>query len=152
MKSFRRALVPVFLTCAMLTGGGCDREAPPSAAVAAAPVQVHPVGPLPGLQRHVPRANPFSGDPRALLDGRRFFAAFNCAGCHGPHGGGGMGPSLRDTVWIYGGTDEDVFDSIAAGRARGMPAWGVMLPADVVWKLTAYVRSMRTSDEPQPPR
>lgn len=111
-----------------------------------------PVGPLPGTSRHTPAHNPYADDAAALMDGRRLFVQFNCAGCHGGHAGGGMGPSLRDTVWIYGGDDEDVFSSIAEGRARGMPAWGSMLPDEVIWKLTAYVRALRTEREPQPPR
>jgi hypothetical protein len=32
------------------------------------------------------------------------------------------GPSLRDPVWLYGSSDAQVFDSIAKGRSKGMPA------------------------------
>jgi cytochrome c oxidase cbb3-type subunit 3 len=63
-----------------------------------------------------------------------------------------MGPSLRDADWVYGGTDADVYDSIAAGRANGMPGWGTLLPPEVIWKLTAYVRALRTPHEPEPPQ
>jgi cytochrome c oxidase cbb3-type subunit III len=100
----------------------------------------------------VARQNPVAGDAQALADGRRYFVAMNCAGCHGDHGGGGMGPSLRDPVWIYGGGPGDIYDSIAQGRANGMPAWGTMLPADLIWRVTAYIESLRTPDEPSPPR
>ena len=96
--------------------------------------------------------NPYTDDPTALADGRRLFVQFNCSGCHGGHGGGGMGPSLRDADWMYGSRDSDVFDSIAAGRAHGMPSWGVMLPSDQIWKMTAYVKSLRTPHEPDPPQ
>jgi cytochrome c oxidase cbb3-type subunit 3 len=63
-----------------------------------------------------------------------------------------MGPSLRDAVWIYGSTDANVFDSIAQGRSEGMPAWGTKLPQTQIWQLVAYVKSLRTPNEPNPPQ
>ena len=62
-----------------------------------------------------------------------------------------MGPSLRDPVWIYGSSDTEIFESIAQGRAHGMPAWGTRLPQDEIWKLVAYIKSLRTPLEPEPP-
>ena len=62
-----------------------------------------------------------------------------------------MGPSLRDERWLYGSSEAQIFDSIASGRAHGMPAWGTMLPESEIWKLTAYIRSLRTDDEPDRP-
>ena len=76
----------------------------------------------------------------------------NCAGCHGGHAGGGMGPSLRDKDWIYGSSAGHIHDSIVEGRAHGMPTWGTKLPDEQIWKLTAYIQSLRTSQEPQPPQ
>jgi mono/diheme cytochrome c family protein len=32
-----------------------------------------------------------------------------------------------------------------------MPAWGTKLPADQVWELVAYIKSMGTPNEPEPP-
>lgn len=111
------------------------------------------VGPAPGPPRETPQPrNPLADTPGTVQDGRRLFVAFNCSGCHGGHGGGGMGPSLRDARWLYGSSDAQIFDSIASGRAHGMPAWGAMLPQSEIWKLTAYIRSLRTDDEPDRPR
>lgn len=62
-----------------------------------------------------------------------------------------MGPSLRDPVWIYGSSDAHIFDSILEGRANGMPAWGTKVPEDQIWKIVAYIRSMRTPEEPDRP-
>jgi len=62
-----------------------------------------------------------------------------------------MGPSLRDESWIYGNSDSSTFGSIAEGRAHGMPAWGVKLPEEQIWKLVVYIHSFRTPDEPEPP-
>ena len=95
--------------------------------------------------------NPFADDTVALGEGRRFFLAYNCAGCHGDHGGGGMGPSLRDERWLYGSSPAQIARSIADGRAHGMPAWRRMLTDAQVWQLAAYIKSLRTPQEPQPP-
>lgn len=62
-----------------------------------------------------------------------------------------MGPSLRDEVWIYGNRDDQIFDSIAQGRANGMPAWGSKIPREQIWELVAYIKSMRTPQEADPP-
>jgi len=111
-----------------------------------------PVGPLPGVGDIAPLANPLGNDPAALEDGRRWFVRYNCVGCHGGRAGGGMGPSLRDTDWLYGSTPDRIYSSIAQGRGHGMPAWGTRVPAKQLWELTAYVTSLRTPDEPEAPR
>ena len=83
------------------------------------------MGPQPGADRAIARpVNPYAGNTNVLADGRRLFNWYNCSGCHGDHAGGGMGPSLRDERWLYGGTDANVAASIAQGRANGMPSWG----------------------------
>jgi cytochrome c oxidase cbb3-type subunit 3 len=110
------------------------------------------VGPIPGaVSAFVPRANPYTNDPVALQDGWRLFNWYNCSGCHGGHAGGGMGPSLRDPVWIYGDRDDQIFDSIAEGRANGMPSWASKIPEDQIWQLVAYIKSMGTPQEANPP-
>jgi cytochrome c oxidase cbb3-type subunit 3 len=122
------------------------------AASGSAPVTQDPVGPIPGLSANVSyTTDPLINDPVALQDGRRLFNWYNCSGCHGGHGGGGMGPSLRDQVWLYGSKDGQIFQSIAQGRSKGMPAWGTKIPAEQIWELVAYIKSMRTPQEPDPP-
>jgi cytochrome c oxidase cbb3-type subunit 3 len=130
---------------------GCT-DAHGSAASSAPPAIRIPVGPVPGppQERALPQ-NPYYRDAVALQEGRTLFVRYNCAGCHGDYGGGGMGPSLRDADWLYGKTDGHVFDSIAEGRGQGMPAWGTKIPEQQVWKLVGYVLSMRTELEPVRP-
>jgi cytochrome c oxidase cbb3-type subunit 3 len=122
----------------------------------APPVVETNVGPIPGVGEapagFEPIENPFARDPTALADGRRFFTQYNCAGCHGDHGGGGMGPSLRDEVWLYGGNHAQIANSIAEGRAYGMPAWRARLTGTQIWQITAYLKSMRTDQEPDKPQ
>ncbi|HEX3843752.1 MAG TPA: c-type cytochrome [Steroidobacteraceae bacterium] len=113
-----------------------------------------PVGPIPGPQvagedPATTMQNPYANNPSALEQGRQLFVAMNCAGCHGGHAGGGMGPDLRpDHIFRYGNAPANLFDSISMGRAMGMPAWGTKLPTDVIWKLAAYLQSLGTQQEP----
>ena len=140
------------LLCAALSCICCDRHAPDRVSVTGMTPVALPVGPTPGPAVDAgPISNPFAPDEFNLNDGRLYFQRYNCSGCHGGHAGGGMGPSLRDNEWIYGGADAQIFASIVEGRAHGMPAWGSRLPDDVVWKLVSYIKSLRTPSEPEPP-
>lgn len=97
--------------------------------------------------------NPYTGDRAAIAAGQMLFNAMNCSGCHSGYAGGGMGPSLRDTLWIYGNSDAQIYSTIAEGRPAGMPAWGAKLPQDQIWKIIAYLRTLGTSNEPvKPPK
>jgi cytochrome c oxidase cbb3-type subunit III len=109
------------------------------------------VGPLPGVGDLPAAPNPRGNDRQLAWEGRRLFVRYNCSGCHGGRAGGGMGPSLRDEIWLYGKTPDKIFNSIAEGRAHGMPAWGVRIPDRQVWALVAYIQSLRTPDEPEAP-
>lgn len=77
-----------------------------------------------------------------VAEGGRLFVAYNCGDCHGAGGSGAMAPSLGDNRWRYGGTQGEVFRSIAEGRPGGMPAWGATIPGPQMIALTAYVRSL----------
>src|SRR6185436_4391650 len=131
----------------------CQKGTRGTAAPNSAPPPMHAaVGPIPGPGDGGPSApNPYAGDRQGMGEGHRLFNQMNCAGCHGDHAGGGMGPSLRDVDWKYGNTDAQVFSSIAAGRAFGMPAWGTRLNDDQIWKLVAYIKTLRTRNEIAPP-
>lgn len=147
----RLAAATVIVTLTWTTGCSERTSAPPVSLMP--PIADVPVGPVPGGVREDRSAlgNPVAGDPDALRDGRAFFVAYNCSGCHGDHGGGGMGPSLRDASWIYGGSAAEIANSVVQGRAHGMPAWGTRLTPEQVWQIVAYLGSMRTPREPDPP-
>lgn len=137
----------------LLAAVGCQKYLAPAAAESGPARVLTAVGPIPGAGSNVKfRTNPFANDPVALQEGRKLFNWYNCSGCHGGHAGGGMGPSLRDQVWLFGDRDDQVFDSIASGRGHGMPSWGSKIPEDQIWKLVTYIKSMRTAKEPEPPR
>jgi cytochrome c oxidase cbb3-type subunit III len=150
-RGFRPPLVAVTIFLA-LACAGCTGPATEVAVEGDAPPIGIPVGPVPGAAIPLNTGqNPYAQNKVGLAEGRMLFVSYNCYGCHGGHAGGGMGPSLRNGDWIYGGADYQVFNSIAQGRAHGMPAWGTKLPEDQIWKLTAYVKSLRTPNEPDPP-
>lgn len=96
-----------------------------------------------------PVENPVAGDPAAVQRGMKHYNRFNCIGCHAANGAGGMGPSLSNAKFIYGGEPENIYLSILQGRPAGMPAWGGMLPDQVIWELVAYIQSI--SREPAAP-
>jgi cytochrome c oxidase cbb3-type subunit 3 len=99
----------------------------------------------PGVGRSLttldPRAAQYYDNAEAVTTGKRLFAQYNCSGCHS-NGGGGMGPSLMDDEWIYGGRLEQIHQTLVEGRPNGMPAWGGKVPDEQLWQLSAYVRSM----------
>lgn len=88
-----------------------------------------------------PRAAAYYDNADAVVTGKRLYAQYNCSGCHS-NGGGGMGPSLMDNVWIYGGRLEQIHQSLVEGRPNGMPTWGGKIPDEQLWQISAYVRSM----------
>jgi cytochrome c oxidase cbb3-type subunit 3 len=102
---------------------------------------------FPGAQPDPPEIkNPVQGDPNAEQRGMTYYVNFNCIGCHAANGGGGMGPSLSNNLFIYGSQPENIYLSIYQGRPNGMPAWGGVLPDSVIWDLVTYVSKI--SNEP----
>jgi cytochrome c oxidase cbb3-type subunit III len=76
-----------------------------------------------------------------LSQGKQWYGAFNCYGCHA-WGGGDIGPPLMDDKWIYGGEIDQVYLSIAQGRPNGMPAFAGKITSEQIWQIAGFVRSM----------
>ncbi len=82
-------------------------------------------------------------DPTVVGEGGSIFAA-NCVSCHGPAGGGGIGPNLTDNFWIHGGGGEEIYKSVKEGYpTKGMLAWGQQLGDKRVQAVSAYVLTLR---------
>lgn len=90
---------------------------------------------------------PAAGSALQISEGQRLYSWYNCSGCHS-NGGGGIGPPLIKSDWIYGGEPANMFDTIVKGRPNGMPAWGGRIPEYQIWEIIAYVRSLNQL-EPQ---
>jgi cytochrome c oxidase cbb3-type subunit 3 len=86
--------------------------------------------------------SPVAGDAAAMTRGMKYFDNFNCSGCHAANAGGGMGPALSNHSFKFGGDPANIYLTIAQGRPNGMPAWGTLLPDNVIWDLVAYIRSI----------
>jgi cytochrome c oxidase cbb3-type subunit 3 len=86
-------------------------------------------------------SNAYSESAYAVNEGKRLYDWYNCSGCHF-HGGGGIGPPLMDSDWIYGDAPQNIFASIVEGRPNGMPSFSGKIPEFQVWELVAYVQSM----------
>lgn len=83
----------------------------------------------------------YEGSAYAVSEGKRLYESYNCVGCHN-HGGGGIGPALMDSKWIYGSHPQQIYSDIVQGRPNGMPSFGDKIPDYQVWEIVAYVRSM----------
>lgn len=84
----------------------------------------------------------YSTSAYQIGEGQRLYKWMNCAGCHGPHGGGGMGPSFMDAKWRYGSDMADIVRTIDGGRPNGMPSFHNRLTGQQMWQLAAYVRAL----------
>lgn len=81
-------------------------------------------------------------DPRAMKMGQRLFAN-NCAQCHGSDAMGSYGfPNLTDEEWLYGGSPEQIRNSIVGGRNGAMPAWSAAMSDEDVANVSSYVISL----------
>ena len=67
-------------------------------------------------------------NPEALDTGRRIFLQ-NCAVCHATDAGGTPGsyPNLTDKDWIWGGTPENIINTITNGHTGAMPPGGALV-------------------------
>jgi cytochrome c oxidase cbb3-type subunit 3 len=81
-----------------------------------------------------------SHDAALAAKGKEKFAI--CAGCHGPAGKGNPSigaPNLTDNIWLFGGSEKTVIESITWGRVSQMPAHKDFLGEAKVHLLAAYV-------------
>ncbi len=83
-------------------------------------------------------------DPRAVKLGRSIFSN-NCATCHGSSAQGAIGyPNLTDHIWHWGGTPEQILDTLLNGRQAAMPGWESALGGPQgVTEVAVYLQSLR---------
>ncbi len=68
-----------------------------------------------------------------------------CAACHGPEGKGNQmlgSANLTDNVWLYGGTEKTIIETITNGRQGKMPVFKDTLGEQKIHVLAAYVYSL----------
>ena len=84
-------------------------------------------------------------DTTAAAAGKEVYDV-NCVACHGADGGGNQllgAPSLKSDIWLYGGSEAKISESIAQGRNGIMPPHGEFLGPAKIHLLSAYVYQFR---------
>jgi cytochrome c oxidase cbb3-type subunit 3 len=90
-------------------------------------------------------------DATVAARGKEVFTQ-NCVACHGADGKGNPAlgaANLTDDIWLYGGSQERVRETIIGGRQGRMPAHKEFLGEAKVHLLAAYVYSLTHQGEPQ---
>jgi cytochrome c oxidase cbb3-type subunit III len=81
-------------------------------------------------------------DPEVLTRAGGEFQKY-CISCHGPAGGGIVGPNLTDQFWIHGGGIKNVYTTIKMGvPAKGMISWQLVFTPKQIQELASYVLSL----------
>jgi cytochrome c oxidase cbb3-type subunit 3 len=68
-----------------------------------------------------------------------------CAACHGADGKGNQmlgAPNLADNIWLYGGTEANITETLMNGRQGKMPAFKDQLSPEKIHVLATYVYSL----------
>lgn len=71
--------------------------------------------------------------------------ADNCASCHADDGTGDVtqgAPNLTDAIWLYGGSKDQITETVKYSRFGVMPAWGQRLSDAEVKAVAAYVHQL----------
>jgi len=87
-------------------------------------------------------------DPDIVAAGRQIYLT-NCVGCHLEDGRGKTGANLTDSYQIHGSSRLDLYTTVHDGVvAKGMLAWGEMLPPKTVATVAVYATTLRGTDLP----
>lgn len=120
------AVIRILSVCCAILLVGCDTESP---------------------------ADVFLQDVAAVKRGKSVFAG-TCGGyCHSPTRGPRDAPYLFDCVWLHGGSDQEIFNTVSTGVAKTrMISFAGKLPEgdDDIWKVIAYLKSKRDACEVVP--
>lgn len=86
-----------------------------------------------------------AADPQAMDVAAGLFRE-NCAACHGTRATGqaNLFPNLRDGDWQWGGTPEQIEQTIRHGRTAMMPGWQAVLNDEGVRNVAGYVQTLAT--------
>lgn len=78
----------------------------------------------------------------------------NCASCHGADGKGIPefgAANLTDSIWLYGGDHDSVFQTIYNGRAGVMPNWKHRLDDNTIRQLSVYIHQLGGGEKAESP-
>lgn len=88
-----------------------------------------------------------SGDPMdasMVTEGATVYAD-NCSSCHGDEGLGDReqgAPNLADAIWLFGGSYDDIRETVVNSRFGVMPSWDTRLTEAQIRAVSAYVHQL----------
>jgi cytochrome c oxidase cbb3-type subunit III len=102
------------------------------------------LAPVIAAQRQPDKTNPAGSSEQAITEGRLIYGR-TCTVCHGMNGAAGdRGPALGAGRSHVVRTDQAIFEAIQKGiPGTAMPPSG--LPPMEIWKVVAYIRSLRAT-------
>jgi cytochrome c oxidase cbb3-type subunit 3 len=109
-----------------------------------------PFGPVLGeagakdVAHYVMSLSGMASDSLRAARGKSLFAA-NCVACHGPDAKGNPAlgaPNLTDKIWLHGGGEPTIMETITRGRNNQMPAHKGLLTEAQIHLVSTYVYSL----------
>jgi cytochrome c oxidase cbb3-type subunit 3 len=70
---------------------------------------------------------------------------YECSACHGVDGTGDQfvgAPNLTDAIWLYGGSAQEIVETVTFSRAGAMPAWSGRLSEAEIKQVSVYVHAL----------
>jgi len=82
-----------------------------------------------------------ASDPASREAGKKLYVTKTCSSCHGEKGEGNqIGPSLIDSLWIYGSQPENVFATIKKGvPQKGMAQFENLMSDEEILQTMSYI-------------
>jgi cytochrome c oxidase cbb3-type subunit III len=100
---------------------------------------------LPGAVRAQPQTtattNPLAGNAQAIDAGKNIYRG-RCGVCHGIDAKGYRGSDLTSGDWVHGGTDSQIFQTIARGVTGTEMPPNPNMSEDEIWMVIAYLRTL----------
>ncbi len=93
------------------------------------------------VTQYILSLNGRDADPKQAEAGEKLYQTY-CVACHGADASGNTAlgsPNLKNGIWLYGGSAEQIAHSLRAGRNGQMPSFKDTLGEDKIHIITAYV-------------
>jgi mono/diheme cytochrome c family protein len=87
-----------------------------------------------------PRLPSYESNKYQQSQGGLYFTWYGCGGCHAQSSP--QPQNFSRQAFIYGGDVPSLYASISGGRPGGMPAYKDRIPAQQIWQLAAYVKTL----------